>query len=161
MQITPYCICAVVTVKALESILDNTGSGAYKDTHPWYVARELLQTASANGERLPILFASGSPLEFSYWALIKDIDVEEFHRGTWETRCEFEPLAPVNPIWSPLDSIALYPSAEQRHREAVEPVKVHRQFLDENLIRPYAVCETPPFVGAEPSATPDDPPADA
>ena len=76
----------------------------------------------------------------------------EFHRGTWETRCEFEPLAPVNPIWSGLDSIALYPSAEQRHREAIEPVKVHRQFLDEILIRPYAVCETPPFVGMEPAA---------
>ena len=35
---------------------------------------------------------------------------------------------------------------EQLHREQVEPVHIHRQMLDDRLIWPYAVCETPPFI---------------
>lgn len=154
MNAAPYCICTVVSTKALEAILDNASpsgrrqqGGAYKDTHPWHVARELLAEARAAQLSLVVVFASGDPLEFVYWAEIKDIDVEEFHRNTWETRCEFAPLNPVNEIFRPVDSIALYPSKEQLHREAIEPVTMHRQYLDQNLIRPYAIGETPAFIG--------------
>lgn len=149
MNPTEFCLSAVVTKKALDHILETagtTGGGAYKDNHPWYVARELLAEAADAGLALPILLATDDPLEFSHWAFVKDIDVEEFHRGTWETRCEFVGLAPMNPIWVSLDSVALFPSKEQQHREAIEPIHMHRQFLDEHLVRPYAVCETPPFI---------------
>ena len=149
MEPTPYCICSVVSPKALDAILESAGRGAYKDTHPWYIAVELLARATADSQRLPIILATDDPFEFSHWAYIKDIDIEEFHRGTWETRCAFDTLMPINPIWAEIDSIALYPSSEQRHREKREPVTIHRQFLDEHLIRPYAVCETPPFIGSE------------
>ena len=59
---------------------------------------------------------------------------------------DIEPLEAVNPIWEPLDSVVLAPSAEQRHRERIEPIKKHRQLLDASLIHPYAVCETPAFI---------------
>ncbi len=93
-----------------------------------------------------MLFAVDAPLALSHWAFVKWIEVRELHRGAWETRCGFEPLAPVHPIWEALDSMTLAPPAEQLHREAVEPVRAHRQLLDATLIHPYAICATPAFI---------------
>ena len=157
MRPAPYCLCAPVTEKAIKNVRANGGAGAYRDTHPWYLARELLEQVRARGETLAIVFASGEPEEFGWWAEIEDIDVEAFHRGTWETRCAFAGLRRVGEIFRPLDSVALYPGVEQLRREALEPVTQHRQYLNRNLLRPYAVAETPPFVGlveSEPAADP-------
>ena len=109
------------------------------------------------GEREGPAPRGNGPLRFSHWAHVRSIEVHELHKGAWETRCAFAPLEPVNPIWEPLDSVVLAPSAEQCHRERVEPIKKHRQLLDANLIRPYAVCETPAFIAQDiriPSGTP-------
>ena len=157
MRPAPYCLCAPVTEKAIDNVRANGGAGAYKDTHPWYLARELLAAARTAGETLAILFASGQPEEFGWWAEIEDIDVEAFHRGTWETRCAFRGLRPVADIFRPLDSVALYPGKEQLRREAIEPITQHRQYLDGRLLRPYAIAETPPFVGL-PAADSSNPP---
>jgi len=184
MPLSDYCICTVVAAQALESLLEAArepsagereglaprmkrpgppgavGRGMYRDSHPWLVARELLDQATNRGERMPVMFAvepsagereghaprTNEPLRFSHWALVRAIEVQELHKGAWETRCTFEPPEPVNPIWEPLDSVVLAPSAEQLHREAVEPVRRHRQLLDASLIHPYAVCETPAFI---------------
>ena len=146
MNSTAFCICCVVTEKALDAILDNAGAGTYRDEHPWLVAKELLAEAKGVELDLPLLFATGDPLEFRHWTIIESIGIFD-HRGGFETRCSFRQLAPVNPIWTPLDSVALMPSAELRHREEVEPIRMHRQQLDESLIRPYAICETPAFIG--------------
>ena len=155
MRVTDYCICTVVAAQALKSLLEAAqelggsgpaGQGIYRDSHPWLVARELLDQATSRGERMPVMFAVDAPLRFSHWAHVCAIEVQELHKGTWETRCAFEPLEPVNPIWEPLDSVVLAPSAEQRHRERIEPIKKHRQLLDAGLIHPYAVCETPAFI---------------
>lgn len=146
MQPAPYCICTVITERALEALVENAEAfshGMYRDTHPWLVASELLERCVAAGQSLPLILASGHPIEFTHWALITDIDIQEFHH---ETRCEFTGLTPVNPIFRSLDSIALYPGTEQLHREAVEPVTIHRHYLDEHLIHPYAIAETPAFV---------------
>ena len=148
MNPAPYSICAPVTAQAIENVRANGGAGAYRDTHPWYLARELLARARQAGEALAILFVSGEPEQFHWWAEIEDIDVEAFHRGTWETRCAFSGLRPIGEIFRPLDSIALYPGEEQLRRESIEPVTLHRQYLTSQLLRPYAIAETPPFVGS-------------
>ena len=160
-QPTPYCICAPVSQRALDAILEQSGAGAYKDTHPWHLAQELLEAARQSGQALPLLLAAGEPLAFSWWAEILDIHIVAFRRGTWETRCEFSTLSPVHAIFQPLDSIALYPGAEQRRREALEPIAPHRQFLDARLLHPYAICETPAFIGAPPSQASGDAPPSA
>ena len=146
--VSACCICAVVSEQALEGLLTATREGAYRDEHPWLVARERLDAASRRGERLAVMFAAGDPLHFSHWAYVKSIDVRELHKGAWETRCAFAPLAPVNPIWEALDSVLLVPSAEQLRRETLEGIRKHRQALTAALVHPYALCETPPFIKA-------------
>ena len=49
-------------------------------------------------------------------------------------------------IWSPLDSLMLKPGDDQLRREALEPIRKHRQLLDEKHLLPYAIVETPPFL---------------
>jgi hypothetical protein len=142
----PYCICTTVGEKALDVLLDNSGRGKYRDTHPWLVALEMLDTARAEGALLPVLFATGTPSAFSHWGFIDDLAVVELHRATWETVLSFSPLQPVNPIWNELDSVFLKPSEEQRKREEVEAIHQHRYPVTEGEIRPYAICETPAFI---------------
>ena len=146
MPPAPYCIAAAASQPALDAAREHSDAGAYKDTHPWHLARELWQAARQSDETLILLLATGAPLEFRWWGEVQDIDIIEFRRGTWETRCTFSALRPVHAIFQPLDSIALYPGAEQRRREALEPLTPHRQFLDARLLHPYAICETPAFI---------------
>ena len=148
MSAAPFCVSTVVSEKALTTILENTGQGTFKDDHPWIIAQERLALAESEGWSMPILFATGNPAEFSHWSFVIAIDVEEFHKGIYETRCDFGPLQPVNPIFTPIDSVCLMPSIEQLRRETVEPIRIHRQFLDDGLIRPYAICETPSYIEA-------------
>jgi hypothetical protein len=146
MNAYPCCICATVSAKALAAILDNGGRGAYRDNHPWLIAEELLQAAHDSGTVLPLLLATGNPLSLVHWACIRSIDVAELHQGAWESRCEFDELQAVSPLFTSIDSLALRPAAEDLRREQLEGVKPWRHALDERHVRPYAICETPAFI---------------
>lgn len=146
MNTYPYCIVVAVSAKALTAILDNGGRGAYRDHHPWLMAEELLLAARDRGAVLPLILATGSPLELAHWAAIREIDVEEFHKGSWESRCHFDALHPVSPVFTALDSLMLKPGDDELRREQLEDVRPWRHALDERHIRPYAICETPAFI---------------
>ncbi len=142
----PYCICTTVAERALNSLLENTGRGVYKDSHPWLVAREFHHTARQQGKKLPILFATGAPAQFSRWAFIEELSVVELHHAAFESLCEFSRLEAVNPIWTDIGSVFLKPSHEQLQREVLEDIHRHRYALTEGEIHPYAICETPAFI---------------
>jgi len=142
----PYCICTSFSEKALSSLLEAGGRGKYRDDHPWIVAKMLWDQAREAGQQLPVLFAVGQPGTFSHWAFIERLTVVELHRATWETECGFSALAPVNPIWTTLDSVFLKPSDEQLSRERLEGIRQHRYALTSAELHPYAICETPAFI---------------
>jgi hypothetical protein len=142
----PYCLCTTAAEKAVKSLLEGTGAGSYRVSEPWLVASELLEAAAAQQQQLPILFATGDPLHFSHWSEVIALDVIELHRGAFETRCEFSQLQPVNPIFSPIDSLLLKPAEEQLRRELLENIRQHRHALTISELHPYAICETPGFL---------------
>lgn len=144
--LSPFCLCTTVSPKAMAALLENGDGGAYRDTHPWLAARELFEAERANARSLTLIFASGTPLELSHWAIVRGVDVVELHRASWESRVEFVRLRPVHPIFSALDSLFLKPGDDQLRREALEPVPHLRQPLDERHVRPYAICEAPAFM---------------
>ncbi|MEZ5560478.1 MAG: hypothetical protein R3E86_18275 [Pseudomonadales bacterium] len=146
MSSHPYCICTSVSQKALDALLEASGQGTYRDDHPWLVARDFLEAARQVGERLPVLFAVGTPGTFSHWGFIEALRVVELHRATWETACSFSRLKAVNPIWTDLDSVFLKPAGEQLEREAREGIRQHRYPLTVAELHPYAICETPAFI---------------
>ena len=145
----PFCIATIVTEKAIEAMLDASGTGSYRDEHPWLVARDLLAAAEQTLQPVPILFAvTGGNREphFSHWSTVRSIDVVELHRGQWESRCSFDQLHPFNPIFEAIASVFVKASQEQMDREVREGIRVSRQALDEHHIHPYAICETPAFI---------------
>lgn len=142
----PYCLCTVVSDKALAALLEASGRGTFRDTHGWLVAARLLAEAEAAGQRLPVLFATGRPPRFARWGFVESLEVVELHRASWETACTFTPLAAVNPIFEDIDSVFLKPSGEQLERERREGIPCHRYALPEAELRPYAICETPAFI---------------
>lgn len=150
MSTTPFCICATVSGKALQALLEASGRGTYRDDQPWLVARSLLEQGETLGQRLPVIFAVGSPSRLSHWGFVETLQVVELHRATWETACTFSPLKPVNPIFESIDSVFLQPTAEQLARERLEGIPQHRYPLTEAELRPYAICETPAFIWKEP-----------
>ena len=145
----PFCIATIVTDKAIEAMLEGSGTGSYRDEHPWLVARDMLETASAAQQKLPILFAVTDQQKnayFSHWSVIHTIEVVELHKGQWDSRCAFDTLHAFNPIFEAIDSVFVKASDEQMEREKREGIRVYRQALDVNHIHPYAICETPVFI---------------
>ncbi len=157
MSVADFCFCAPVTRAALEALLEasDQGRGAYRDTHPWLVAQRLWQeTVGQDNESAQVALilatqdgATEEQCELSHYALISAIEVVELHRGSWESRCRFGPLQPMNPVWQTLDSLLLWPAQEQREREALEGLRKHRTALSVATLHPYAICETPEFIG--------------
>jgi hypothetical protein len=141
-----YCICTTASAKAINSLLEGSGEGSMTLNEPWAVASEMLAEAALEERRVPLLLASGEPLQFTHWAWIKRIDVVELHRGSFETRCEFGHLEPVNPIFAEIDSMLLRPPEYQLRRESLESVRQHRHALTVAELHPYALCETPGFL---------------
>ncbi len=155
MDIAPYCLCTVVSDKALQALLEASGRGSYRDDHPWLVARDLAAAYADEGQRLPLLFAAGQPPGFSHWGFVERLEVLELHRSSWATTCAFTALHPVNPIFEAIDSLFLKPTAEQLARERREGIHQHRYPLTLAELRPYAICETPAFIlreGSEPGS---------
>jgi hypothetical protein len=144
----PYCIATCVSADALAAFLEGGRDGTLRDEHPWLMAAELLEDARAAGARLPIVFATEVPLELRQWAFVERVDVVELRKRQWQTACDFRGLAPVNPIWTDIDSLLLKPGDDQLRRERLEPIRIHRFALDTHWIHPYAICETPAFIFA-------------
>ena len=146
---SPFCLATVVTHKAMDSLLEISGRGSYRDTHPWLVAKDMLDQSQAEGLQLALLFAcqhEDKQVSFTHWSTVTQVDVVELHRGEWESRCHFGALHDMNPIWSDISSVFVKPSDEQLRREQIENIRVFRTELDEHHIHPYAICETPPFI---------------
>lgn len=161
MSVSAFCFCAPVTQAALEALLEvsERGQGAYRDTHPWLVAQQLWRdgiqprTASTDpssdgGDQpvIPLILAVQERGALSHYGFVEEIDVVELHRGSWESRCRFGRLQPVNPLWEGLDSLMLWPAAEQHRREEIEGIRQHRTALSAGTLHPYAICETPAFI---------------
>ncbi|MYD44326.1 MAG: hypothetical protein F4W90_10615 [Gammaproteobacteria bacterium] len=150
MNPAAYCIVTVTDQRALDSVHEaGSQRGSFRDRHPWLVALELLEKAQKAEEVMPLIFAVEPELQLKDWALVTDIDVATYSGQAYETRCSFEQLRPVNPIFESLDSLMLLPSQEQLHREALEPIRKYREHLDDIHVHPYAICETPAFVYAD------------
>ena len=147
-----WCIATVTTAKAISTLTENDQGGAYRDNHPWLIARDLWQLSATACESMPILLAvhEGNTIAFSHYAFITSVEVLAKQLGGYDSVCRFTRLLKMHPIWSDIDSVALKPSAEQLAREQNEDLHQHRFHLTSQLIRPYAICETPAFLLAGP-----------
>jgi len=148
MSIHTYCLATVTSAKAIATLTESDQGGAYRDNHPWLVARDLWAAAQNAGETMPILLAvqDGGRIGFTHYAFITGIEVMARQLGGYDSVCRFGRLEKMHPIWEDIDSVTLKPAAEQLARESREGIHQHRFHLTQQLLRPYAICETPSFL---------------
>ena len=151
MAAHPLCLAVAVNGGALERLLAEGDVGGYRDSHPWYVAADLLAAARDQGHTLYLLLAAGSPLRLSHWAEVVDIEVHRY-ASTRETRVKIGATGQVSVLFEDLESVTLAPSFWQSEREKQEGLRVRRVHLDSHWIRPYAICETPAFLPSRTSS---------
>jgi len=147
---TPFCYATIVVDKALESLLSSGADARLKDEHPWLVAERDVYQAQLAGLNVPVLLAKQSQTVhdcvFSHWAFIKSVEVLELSGKRYRTEVELGALTEVSPLFTELDSVQLKPSDEQLLREEVESIRTQRVALQEQYLRPYAICESPGFI---------------
>ncbi len=147
---TPFCYATIVVDKALDSLLSSGADARLKDEHPWFVAERDVHRAQLAGLKVPMLLAKqGQDVHncaFSHWAFIKSVEVLELSGKRYMTEVELGQLTEVSPLFTELDSVQLKPSDEQLLREEVESVRTQRVALQEQYLRPYAICESPGFI---------------
>lgn len=146
MQVYPYCLATAVSATALERLLREGEIGGYRDQHPWFVADRMLRAAAAREQALVLLLASGRPLQLSHWAPVRAIEVYHF-ASSRETRVVLDSGGgAVSPLFAELETVTLAPPQHQLEREHEEGLRPRRVHLDAHWLRPYAICETPPFI---------------
>jgi len=149
-ETTPFCYATIVVDKALESLLSSGVDARLKDEHPWLVAERDFHQAHRAGLNVPLLLAKqGSDVhdcQFSHWAFIKSIEVLELSGKRYLTEVQLGQLSEVSPLFTSLDSVVVKPSDEQLLREEVESIRTQRVALQEQYLRPYAICESPGFI---------------
>jgi hypothetical protein len=123
-MLSDYCIYTIRLSTKFHS--DENGKGKEKEHKRWVTGKRLLEEAEHDGKRLPIVFAraerGGALLG---WALLDKIIVD-----SKDTEYSFSAFQRF-----------------ERHRHPKSSLKKSDgKPLDENFIRPYAICRTPAFL---------------
>ena|ERR1017187_6870898 len=129
-MLTKFCVYTIRHSQDLSTASQAVGGrGGYPEKKVWRTAARLLQDARRSGERLPVLFSPAEGTRYLYaWALLEEIEVRSADKTT-------------NYSFTDLKLFG----AKQRRKSALRK-KSNREPLDENFIRPYAICYTPRFV---------------
>lgn len=133
MKLSTHCVYTMRHSDDLRRIAATSGKGVFTENKSWKSGSEIFGWASAKGERVPIIFSAAERESgLIYWALLTDVDLEPASEdGKVRTTYAFESLRPIEPP----------------QRQSSLRLRTGRQ-LSDSYIRPYAICETPSFIGA-------------
>lgn len=122
------CIYTIRHKESLDAEFVSGGSGEFIERGRWKKGSEILQVATKEHQRVPILFAPANADitdGIIYWALIEDITLAEK-----TTTVRFSALKPLS----------------KKHRLSSLMKLSDNAPLSDNYIRPYVPCFTPQFV---------------
>jgi 5-methylcytosine-specific restriction enzyme A len=125
-NLSKYAVYTTIAPERLEEASHHEPSDPLTERNRWVSAKALLDEASAKGEDLPIIFSNSRHCsELVYWAVLREILV-----GSEKTTSfRFSRLAPI-----------------QGHSTQELVLRGSGQHIAPDFIRPYALCETPPFL---------------
>ena len=124
--LAPSCVYTIAHLEKLERIAASGGIGVLTEGKQWTSASRLLGEARDAGTDLPVVFADATDCtRLLYWAVLTRIQV-----ASDATRYSFERLQPLRGHHAPQELLLL--STGRR--------------IAAHYIRPYALCQTPPFL---------------
>jgi hypothetical protein len=122
-----FCVSTIVDKKTLKQF-EAKGSGQITENSRWITAAALLQDALKIGAEMPVIFsdAANDTETLLYWAVLRRIDID----GRL-TAVSFDKFSRIRGKHGRSDL------TRRRPRKQIKP----------NYIRPYAICETPEWLG--------------
>ncbi|HXB67289.1 MAG TPA: hypothetical protein VNY05_03550 [Candidatus Acidoferrales bacterium] len=127
-MLTQFCIYTIKHSDYLTESQATGGSGVYPEGRAWVTAARLLRDAKLSGERLPVLFSPAEGTRYLFaWALLEEIEITAARTTNYT-----------------FTSLKLF-EGKQRLKSVLKKRSTGEP-LDQNFIRPYAICYTPKFV---------------
>ncbi len=122
-----FCVSTIVEKKTLKQF-EAKGSGQITENSPWITGAALLQDAVKIGAEMPVIFsdAAHDTETLLYWAVLRRIDI-----AGQQTVVSFDKFSRV---------------LGKRRRSDLTRRSPRKQ-IKRNYIRPYAICETPEWLG--------------
>jgi hypothetical protein len=121
-----FCVSTIVEKRRLKDFYWD-GRGKITEKKAWTQAKDLLDTAKQNGERMAVIFSGAAQDSETLlcWAVLEDIDI----KGQ-STECQFSNMRRIN---------GQHGRQELVLKETGKPIKAR-------FIKPYAICHTPEFI---------------
>ena len=124
-----YCVYTIVDGKRLARIAKEGRSGQFEERKPWATAGKLWQKAHLAGRVMPVLFGDAADCSrLMYWGLLTDV-----HVHGEATRFAVDRVRKLG----------------GKHTSQELVLRSSGKKIAPGFIRPYALCETPPFVKAK------------
>jgi hypothetical protein len=124
-MLTELCIYTIKHSVELRATLAKRGHDTYTEKKKWSRAKKLLDEAQRCGMRLPIVFAPAEDTSRLFaWALLDKVVPDKTSSYTFSEMRLFKPRPAKSTLLKDSDSTP----------------------LDEWFIRPYAICQTPPYL---------------
>lgn len=122
-----FCISTIVDKKTLKQF-EAKGSGQIAENSPWRTGAALVLDAIKIGAEMPVIFsdAAHDAENLLYWAVLRRIDID----GR-QTVVSFDKFSRIR----------------GKHGRSDLTRRRPRKQIKRNYIRPYAICETPEWLG--------------
>jgi len=123
-----HCIHTFRHTEALQRQEAVGGQHSLTERKIWKTGRELWAEAERAGARMPVVFSAADISSgLIFWATIENIAIDYEGRLTI---CSYSNLRKIVPL---------------RPRSALQ-LRIGNRRLSDDLIRPYAICQTPDFL---------------
>lgn len=124
----PKCVYTILHTDRLDDMFRQGGSIKLTEKKKWATAASLFQSATRNNESFYVIYAPAEATwELIYFAKIKNIEIT----SDGKTEYEIENLTPI---------------PQPRPNKTNLILAGTGQPINENFIRPYAICKTPEFL---------------
>lgn len=126
----PKCVYTILHTKRLDDLYQQGGAIKLTEKKKWATAASLFQFAKRNNQSFYVIYAPAEATwELIYFAKIKNIEIT----ADGKTKYEIENLTPTTQP-RPIKTNLILASTGQP--------------INEQFIRPYAICKTPEFIEA-------------
>ncbi len=127
-NLADHCVYTIVHPERLAIAEQKGGSTILSERRPWVTGLKLWNNAQSAGVEMPVLLGNANDCsDLRYWGLITKLEVTE--AGTSFT----------------VDRVRRF---RRGHKPQELVLRSTGKHIAPNFIRPYAVCQTPNFVGA-------------
>ena len=131
-MLSELCVYTIKHSDDLRATLANGGRGTYTERKKWVRAKQLLEEAKRTGKRLPVIFAPAEgTFQLFAWALLDEVVPDETSSYTFSELRLFD---------------------GQHHKSTLRKAS-DGEPLDEQFIRPYAICQTPDYLVEQPAGS--------